>query len=322
MKKHIAVVLGGWGEEREISLQTGAAVSRALAARGHRVTEVLAGPGLDERLREVAPDVAFLALHGRLGEDGSVQGLCEVLGIPYTGSGVLASALAMNKGFAKQLFQLHNLPTPRGYTVRAADAAQALERHGDLGFPAIVKPARGGSSVGMTRVERASELHRAVAQAASYGGEALVERQAHGREVTVGILDGQVLGSCEVAFSAETFDFAAKYQTGASHFLPPRLSPARTANVEALASAAYQVLGCRGHARVDFICGEADNELLLEVNTLPGLTPTSLLPKIADAAGIGFGELCERILALAFLDSHEGQAGELSRRRLPLRVAG
>src|SRR5215218_5219180 len=150
MGKRVGVLMGGWGEEREISLRTGEAVVAALESRGHAVTRVFAGPGLDRALRGAGLDVAFLALHGRMGEDGKVQGLLELLELPYTGSGVLASALAMDKPMAKRLFRLHNLPTPCGYSVRPGQ--DLLERHGDLGFPCVVKPARGGSSVGLALV--------------------------------------------------------------------------------------------------------------------------------------------------------------------------
>ncbi|AEI69116.1 D-alanine--D-alanine ligase [Corallococcus macrosporus] len=302
MGKRVGVLMGGWGEEREISLKTGEAVVAALESRGHQVTRIFAGPGLDRALRAAELDVAFIALHGRMGEDGRVQGLLELLELPYTGSGVLASALAMNKPFAKRLFRLHNLATPQGYTVAREDAWRALALHGDLGFPCVVKPACGGSSVGLAVVREPEALAPAVAQASRFGGQALVERYVAGREVTVGILGGEVLGSCEVATPREGFDFDAKYKGGAAYFCPPRLTPTRVANVEALALAAYRALGCRGQARVDLLCSDTENDVVLEVNTLPGFTPTSLLPKIAARAGLDFAALTERILALATRD--------------------
>ncbi len=296
--------MGGWGEEREISLKTGEAVVAALEAKGHTVTRVFAGPGLDRVLRSAELDVAFLALHGRMGEDGKVQGLLELLELPYTGSGVMASALAMNKPFAKKLFRLHNLPTPQSYRIGRGELDTLQERHGDLGFPCVVKPACGGSSVGLAKVNDAEALASAVAEACRYGGEALVERFVRGKEVTVGILDGEVLGSCEISYPREGFDYEAKYKDkgGARYFLPPRLSPTRLANVEHLALAAWEALGCRGYGRVDLICSDEENDVVLEVNTLPGMTPMSLLPKIAAQRGIAFPELIERILALATRD--------------------
>lgn len=296
------MLLGGWGEERDISVKTGEAIASALEGRGHAVTRILAGPMLDQALRHAQVDVAFLALHGRMGEDGKVQGLLEVLGLPYTGSGVLASALAMHKGFARRLFRQHNLATPAGYGVSLVELKQVEERHMDLGFPCVVKPAQGGSSVGLTLVHTLEQLRPAVAKACRYGGEALVERYVKGREVTVAVLGGEVLGACEVSYPGGTFDFETKYQGGARYHVPPRLGPTRLANIEAMALAAYRALGCRGAACIDFICPDAGNEVLLEVNTLPGMTPTSLFPKIARHAGLSFDDLCERILSLAGRD--------------------
>lgn len=302
MGKRVGVLLGGWGEEREISIKTGEGVALALEAKGHQVTRVLAGPGLDRALRTSQIEVAFVALHGRMGEDGAVQGLLEVLGLPYTGSGVLASALAMNKPMAKTLFRAHNVPTACGYTVSRGDVPRAEELHQDLGLPCVVKPSRGGSSVGLSVVERLSDLPAAVADACRFGGEALVERRIVGREVTVGLLGGRVLGTCEVSYSGAAFDFGAKYRGGSRYHVPARLSAARQANVEALALRAFLALGCRGYGRVDLICSEEDNDVVLEVNTLPGLTQSSLLPKIASVAGLSYPELCEEILARATLD--------------------
>jgi D-alanine-D-alanine ligase len=308
MGKRVGVLMGGWGEEREISLKTGEAVVAALEAQGHSVARVFAGPGLDRVLRQADMEVAFMALHGRMGEDGKVQGLLELLELPYTGSGVLASALAMNKPFAKKLFRLHNLPTPQGYKIGRSELAVLAERHGDLGFPCVVKPACGGSSVGLALVHEAEALPGAVSEACRYGGEALVERFVRGREVTVGILGGEVLGSCEISYPREGFDFEAKYKGGSRYFLPPRMSATRVANVEQLALAAWQALGCRGYGRVDLMCSDEENDVVLEVNTLPGMTPTSLLPKIAAQRGISFPQLCERILELASRD--EAGVGE------------
>lgn len=303
--------MGGWGEEREISVKTGEAIATALEATGHDVTRVFAGPGLDKALRSAQIDVAFLALHGRMGEDGKVQGLLEVLGIPYTGSGVLASALAMNKPFAKKLFRQHNLATPLGYCVRRAECERALELHLDLGFPCVVKPAHGGSSVGLSVVLGPDQLVPAVAQACRYGGEALVERLVKGREVTVGILGDTVLGSCEITYPGSTFDYQTKYQSGTARYhLPPRLSVTRISNVEAMALAAYRSLGCRGYGRVDFLSSDTANDVVLEVNTLPGMTQMSLLPKIARHAGLGFEQLVEQILERASLDCIEVGADE------------
>lgn len=301
--RRVGVLLGGWGEEREISVKTGEAIATALEKRGHQVTRVMAGKGLDQSLRAAQIDVAVLALHGRMGEDGKVQGLLEVMGIPYTGSRVLASALAMNKGYARKLFRQHNLATPAGYVVARAEIDQVEELHCDLGFPCVVKPASGGSSVGLTVVNTLDQLKPAVVKACRYGGEALVERFVKGREITVAILNGEVLGSCEISSPGATFDYSTKYEGGAKYHLPPRISPVRLSNIETMAMTAYRALGCTGAARIDFICPEVGNEVILEVNTLPGMTPTSLLPKIAKAAGISFEALCEKLLDAAGLET-------------------
>ena len=285
---------------------------------GYPVTRILAGTDLPEILREVEIDVAFLALHGRMGDDGRVQGLLEVMGIPYTGSGVLASALAMNKPYAKKLFRLANLATPTGYTVSSRECDEALERHLDLGFPCVVKPARGGSSVGVTVVHEAEALTEAVTEACRYGGEALVERFIKDREVTVGIVDGEVVGCAEIAHGTDAFDYATKYEKPARLHIPVRLSATRVANVEAMALAAYRALNCRGYARIDFICADSgDNDVLLEVNTLPGLTATSLLPKIARQAGSTFEALVERIVLTAGLDDSLGRPVRPEQREAP-----
>ncbi len=305
--RRVAVLLGGWGEEREISIKTGEAVSQALEARGHEVTRVFAGRCLDQSLRNAEPEVVYNALHGRMGEDGKVQGLLEVMGLPYTGSGVLASALAMNKAIAKKLFRQHNLAAPTGYVVERHELQDVEELHMDLGFPCVVKPACGGSSYGLSLVRAREELVPAVTEACRFGGAALVERYVKGKEVTVAVLGDEVLGSLEIASQGGTFDTKTKYEGGARMFLPPRLSPTRLANVEAMALAAAQALGCRGTVRVDFICSDTANDVVLEVNTQPGMTPSSLLPKIAREAGLAFEDLVERQLELASLDATEAE---------------
>lgn len=315
--------MGGWGEERDVSLAAGEAVAAALEARGHHVTRLEVGPGLDLALRAAAVDVAFLALRGRVAEDGRVQGLLEVLGIPYTGSGVLASALARHKGTAKKLFRQHNLATPAGYVVGLADLDRVEELHCDLGFPCVVKPATGASSVGLSLVESREALPTAVAEACRYGGEALVERYVKGREVTVAVLDGQVLGSVEVGPGAAADDCAGRDDAPSRVHCPPRLSPTRLANLEALALSAWRALGCRGVACFDFLCPDVGNEVLLEANALPALTPTSRLGRIARARGLGFEALCERLLGLAARDALDVlPRPEVPRRAAPARQVG
>ena len=305
--RKVGVLLGGLSSEREVSLRTGEAVLVALRDRGHDAVPIYVDRDVDVALRQEKIDVAFIALHGRWGEDGCIQGLLETLGIPYTGSDVLASALAMHKGRAKELFRLNNLPTPAYYTLTAEDAIDLAGVHGDFGFPCVVKPINEGSSVGITICASFDELVHAVEKALAFDDELLVERYIVGREVSVAVLDGRAIGAVEIAPRAGFYDYANKYTKGATdYFVPPRLSPERYRGVLAQAQRANSALGCRGATRVDMIISDSGNEFILEVNTVPGLTPTSLLPKIAEAGGMSFGELCDLMLAGATLSTRRG----------------
>jgi D-alanine-D-alanine ligase len=303
-RKRIGVIMGGSSSEREVSLRSGAAVAEALTARGHEVIRFLLGetfgPEVVTALTRARLDAAFLALHGRLGEDGCVQGLLEIAQIPYTGSSVLASALAMDKLKAKELFRLHNVPTPPYYTLDAKDAGELEATHSSFGFPVIVKPRGEGSSLGVSRANDAQELARAVAHALEFDDVVIVERFVQGIEVDVGILDGRVLGAIEIAPKKGIYDYEAKYTPGMTdYFMPARLSPARLLGIQNLALRAARALGTTGAVRVDLLVTSGENEYVLEVNTLPGMTQTSLLPKIAASAGYDFGDLCEAILETA-----------------------
>jgi D-alanine-D-alanine ligase len=305
--RKVGVLLGGLSSEREVSLRTGEAVLAALRERGHDAVPIYVDRDVDVALRQEKIDVAFIALHGRFGEDGCIQGLLETLGIPYTGSDVLASALAMHKARAKELFRLNNLPTPAYYTLTAEDARDLAGVHGDFGFPCVVKPVNEGSSVGITICATFAELVPAVEQALCFDDELLVERYIVGREVSVAVLDGRAIGAVEIAPRAGFYDYANKYTKGATdYFVPPRMSPERYRGVLAQAQRASNALGCRGATRVDMIISDSGNEFILEVNTVPGLTPTSLLPKIAEAGGMSFGELCDLMLAGAALATRRG----------------
>ncbi len=318
--RKIGVLLGGLSSERDVSLRTGEAVLAVLRERGHNAVPIYVDRDVDVALRQEQIEVAFIALHGRWGEDGCIQGLLEMLGIPYTGSDVLASALAMHKGKAKELFRLHNLATPAYYTLPGAmlngpDDLAAI--HGDFGFPCVVKPICEGSSVGVTICHSAAQLGPAVERALRFDDEVLVERFISGKEISVAVLGDRALGAVEIAPREGFYDYANKYASeqapsgharGATdYFVPPRVSPERYRGILAQALRAHLALGCRGATRVDLMVSEAGNEFILEVNTLPGLTPTSLLPKIADAAGISFGELCEVMLAGASLATRRGR---------------
>ncbi|MFO0760268.1 MAG: D-alanine--D-alanine ligase [Byssovorax sp.] len=301
-RRRVGIIMGGSSGEREVSLRSGAAVASALEAKGHEVVRITLGesfgPDLAQILVNARIDVAFLCLHGRLGEDGCVQGLLELCRIPYTGSSVLGSALAMDKLKAKEMFRLHNVPTPPYYTVSGGDDLTDLEAtHGSFGFPVIVKPRGEGSSLGVTKATSLSELYRALEHALSFDDTAIVERFVAGTEINVGILDGRVLGAIEIAPKNGIYDYEAKYTPGMTeYFMPARLPPTRYRGVLNLAAQAARALGCTGALRVDLLVTSGENEYVLEVNTLPGMTETSLLPKIAGAAGYDFERLCEAIL--------------------------
>jgi len=303
--KRIGVLMGGWSAEREVSIMTGEAVVSALTDRGYDVVPLFVDRDIDQLLRQEPVDVAFLALHGSYGEDGCIQGLLEVMGIPYTGAGVTESALAMDKLKSKELFRLHNVSTPPYYVLEADDLDALHELHGYFGFPAFVKPRYQGSSVGCGRANDLAELRARCEDALAYG-PVLVERFIAGMEVAVGVLDGRALGAIEIVPGGGVYDYRAKYQKGGSSYhFPARLPRTRYACILRIAERAVRALGVPGAARVDLLISEGENEYALEVNTLPGMTPTSLLPKIAAGAGYDFASLCEAILARATL--HTGR---------------
>lgn len=297
----VGVLMGGRSAEREVSLRTGAAVLAALRRLGERAVGIDACGDLPSALARRGVDVAFIALHGRGGEDGTVQGLLESLGIPYTGAGVLASALAMDKKQSKLLFGALGIPTPNFEVfARAERGPRRLRR---LVPPVVVKPTNEGSSVGMSVVRSRGALGRALGRAFRFDPEAIVEQYLPGREFTVGVLDDTALPAVEVRPRSGIYDYRSKYTTGKTEYLAPAPIGARlAARLGALAVAAHRALGCRGASRVDFRLDGRGRPTVLEVNTIPGMTETSLLPKSAAAAGIGFDELVARILRGARLD--------------------
>lgn len=302
-QKTIGVLYGGLSTEREVSLKSGAAVAGALEGRGYKVARIDVGKDVAEKLREAKVDVAFIALHGRYGEDGCIQGLLEAMFIPYTGSGVLASALAMEKVYAKQAFAARGIGIAE---YRVFEDANAPEIHGyDLPFhfPVVVKPSGEGSSVGVAIAKSGEELRKAAQAAAPFKGKILVEKYVKGREIQVGIFENEALGCIEVKPAGEFYDYNAKYVANTTQYLfpAPIPEPAYRRCME-VGLAAHQALGCAGHSRVDLILPEAGGDpIVLEVNTLPGMTEKSLLPKIAAGKGWDFAELCERILKTASL---------------------
>jgi D-alanine-D-alanine ligase len=298
--KKIGVLMGGLSAEREVSLKSGAAVHKALLARGYNAVAIDVGRDLGDRLAEEEIEAAFVCLHGRYGEDGAVQGLLELMGIPYTGSGVLASALAMDKVFAKKIFAASGL-TITPYVVFRKGESPDLSKF-PFGLPVVIKPSREGSSVGVSIVKVAEELPKALETAFNYDDEILVEKYVKGREIQVGILDEKGLGAIEIVPKKEFYDFEAKYTEGmATHIMPAPLPKNQYDALLLLGEQAHSALGCSGYSRIDFIVTEGKEAYLLEVNTLPGMTALSLLPEIAQHVGIGFEELVERIIRSASL---------------------
>lgn len=298
--KKIGVLLGGLSAEREISLRTGNAVVKALTEAGYQVVAIDAGRDLAARLTAEGVEVAFIALHGRFGEDGTVQGLLEMLQIPYTGSGVLASSVAMDKVTTKKLLLYHELPTP-GFEVFCQgdnlDELLARCRH----FPLVVKPAHEGSTLGLSVVRSAEELRAGIELSLSFDPNVLIEDFIQGAEVTVSVLNGEALPIIQVVPKGGLYDYHAKYTAGQTEYLlPAPLDPLLYRHIQQASVAACRVLGCSGAARVDFMIREREF-FCLEVNTIPGMTETSLLPKAAAQAGISFGELAQRILEGAAL---------------------
>lgn len=311
-KTRIGVLLGGTSAEREISLRSGRAVLAALREKGYRPVGIDAGPDLALKLRKEKIEAVFLALHGGLGEDGSIQGLLETLGIPYTGSGVLASALGMDKLLSRIIFQAAGIPVPRYLRVdRAAPRVSPKEIRTRLGgFPVMVKPRAEGSSLGVDRARNEKELRERMKTSLAYGGDLLIEEMLSGTEVHVGILDGHVIGEVEVSPREGFYDYRAKYTPGMTEYIiPARVSTGARRDISAAARAAYLALGCSGVARVDCIFSRG-KPFILEVNTIPGLTETSLIPKIARASGLEYPGLVEAILKTASLKRSSKVKGE------------
>jgi D-alanine-D-alanine ligase len=300
-EKKVGVLMGGRSAERVISLQTGEAVLQALRRRGYRPQAIDVGWEIARDLRRRRIEAAFVALHGRGGEDGTIQGLLEAMGIAYTGSGVLASALAMNKKYSKWIFCERRLPTPPFTVLGEGDAASATWPLPRLRPPLVVKPASEGSTLGVSLVRRKRELRPALRSAFRFGPEVLVEEYVPGRELTVGILGNEPLPVIEVVPRGGFYDYRAKYQGGLTEYLVPApLSLQAVRRVQKLALDAHRALGCRGATRVDLRLSDRGRPCLLEVNTIPGMTMTSLLPKAARETGIEFDDLVERILLMAF----------------------
>jgi len=306
--KKIAVLLGGKSAEREISLKTGKAVANALVNLGNNVKSIDTKGEFIEDLRAFHPDLVFIALHGPLGEDGAMQGLLEILGYPYTGCDVLASSLAMNKIYTKRILKEAQIPTPRfsvirerNYLMNPIKTEDLLLK--DLNLPLVIKAPNQGSTIGIYFAKQRSDLNIMILEAFKFEKEILIEEFIHGREVTVAIMGNeelQILPIIEIVSHTGVYDYTAKYTKGMSdHIIPARLSKSVSNMINILAEKSYRSLGCRGFARVDFIVENDINPYVLEVNTIPGMTETSLFPDAALSAGISFDELINRFIQYA-----------------------
>jgi D-alanine-D-alanine ligase len=303
-KPRVAVLMGGRSAEREVSLNTGCQVADALESLGWDAVRIDAGEAdFITRLAASGAGVVFICLHGRFGEDGTVQGLLELMDMPYVGSGVLASALAMDKVMSKHIFACEGIRSPEYMTLRRGPLLDLGAVTGRLGQKVVVKPATEGSSVGMHIVHQAGELAEAVAEAFTHDDVVMVERFVEGAEVTVGVLGNdqlQALPTLQIVPENEFYDYESKYVPGMSrHIIPAEVPEESRAECQRLALRAHEALGCRGLSRSDTIV-EADGTVwLLEVNTIPGMTSTSLFPDMAHAVGMEFPALCERLVELA-----------------------
>jgi D-alanine-D-alanine ligase len=305
MSKHVAVLMGGWSAEREISLRSGKACADALARRGHRVTRIDVGRDIAAVLTTVKPDVALNMLHGRPGEDGTLQGVLEILAIPYSHSGVMASAVAMQKDIAKALFRAADVPVPEGLVASRFDVAKAHV----LPPPYVIKPIAEGSSVGVFIVheDHAHPPQELTREDWPYGERLIVEKYIAGKELTCAVVGDTALGVIEIVPMVRFYDYEAKYVPGGSkHLLPAPVSSIVYQQVRRLALAAHRALGCRGVSRADFRYDDrvegTGGLVCLEVNTQPGMTETSLVPELAAHAGITFDELVQWMIEDASLN--------------------
>ena len=298
--KKIGVLMGGLSAEREVSLSSGNAILKALLQKGYSAVAIDVDRQVAERLVKTGIEVAFNGLHGKFGEDGSIQGLLEIMGIPYTGSGILASAMGMNKIISKSVFMANGLRVGPFMVVSSGDTEKLAAAQTRIGFPLVIKPSSEGSSVGVSVVNAVPELAPAMKLALSYDREVLIEQYISGIEVQVGILGDRALGAIEIVPKDSFYSYKAKYEHGMSeHFFPARVPEAIYSRTLNAGLAAHRVLGCRGYSRVDFIVDAAGEPYILEVNTLPGMTATSLLPDIARGVGMSFPDLVEEILRLS-----------------------
>jgi len=302
--KIIGVLMGGLSSEREISQKTGEAILKALQKKGYRAVPIDANRNAADTLRKKSIEVAYICLHGLFGEDGSIQGLLEILGIPYTGSGVLASALSTNKVASKKIFSFHGLPTPEfQFFCTGGQSISRLQSRIKIPLPFVIKPSEEGSTIGISIVEEKGKIMDGLKKAVQYGTEILIEKYIRGRELTAGILNGCPLPLIEIRPESGFYDYTSKYTRGKTEYITsPDLDKNTADEIKRIAVQAFNDLGCRGSARIDFMLSPTDGPFILEVNTVPGMTETSLLPMAAQQAGIDFESLVEEILWGAALD--------------------
>lgn len=306
--KKIVVVMGGPSTEAEVSRRSGTAILEALKAKGYNAEGLELNPAtFANDIKASGAEFVFNALHGKFGEDGIIQGTLEMMGIPYTGSGVMAAAVTMDKVATKRFFMAEGIPTPKAHTYfryefKKRDLTGEILQ--EFGVPVVVKASSQGSSIGVVIVEKAEELEAALSEAFKYDREVLVEEFIKGRELTVAVWGNEekqeALPIIEITTVTGRYDYVTKYKVGAStHIIPAPLPEEVTKKVKEIAIRAFAVCGCSGMARVDFMLGEDNQPYVIEVNTIPGMTETSLVPDAGRAAGIEFPELCARILAMA-----------------------
>ncbi|WP_226579410.1 D-alanine--D-alanine ligase [Halobacillus litoralis] len=304
----IAVLYGGTSGEREVSLSTGKGIIKALENKGHEVTSIDFSPEKIQEILKLNVDLVFIGLHGRFGEDGKIQGLLDMLGIPYVGSGVLASALAMDKAKSKQLFSLNGLHTAHSEVYDVTDASRFSSIEDEIkqtfSIPFVIKPNQEGSTLGLTIVKNEKDILQGIKTAAHSDSMILVEDYVKGREVTVPVMgrkgEEQALPVIEIIPKNDYYDFDSKYKPGGSeHIVPAKISEALTAQLQEDAVLAHQLLGCDVYSRVDFIINDQSEPVILEVNTLPGMTPTSLFPDSAQEVGLSYDDLIQSFVELS-----------------------
>jgi D-alanine-D-alanine ligase len=297
--KKIGVLYGGFSSEREISIKSGKAVLSALQRLKLKAVGIDATRDVAEKIKKANIDIAYIILHGPMGEDGAIQGMLEIMGIPYTGNGVFASAVSMDKDISKKLFKCSGIPTPDWMVIKHFESFSKIKE-----YPVVVKPISQGSALGLTIVKKASQFAIAVKEAFKYGNEIMVENFVSGKEITVGVLNGKALPVIEIVPKGEFYDFKSKYQKGGSrHIIPARISSKVYSNAQSYAEKIFKIFKCKTLCRVDMMVDKNNKHWILENNTIPGMTATSLLPDASKSIGYDFNNLVLKIVESALYDS-------------------